>query len=304
MKRVTVVAGQGSKNYGERLTYRQVSKALEHKAMEIIFPSTFSETIKCVARSNGVILAGRRAQDTVDILDVLNVALELEKPVFLFGVELGEMREKGLKRFSTSLMSSLVSGFLTDVMSVRWANFWSKNKIKVGADLAHVYLLNHVKHGKSKYAVFAPNVRGVLRNYKEYKWLPKVDVRMIVANPADSGVAVEVSRRVRTDEIVILSDVNDVMEAVANAKFVISERFHVSLTALSFGIPFIHIGRRAMRYFGKAFIENFSVPEEVDIALAFSRLGNRSSNFLNFNEGIKSRYESMLNELEKFLLSI
>lgn len=305
MKRITVIAGQNSRNYGEKLTYMQVSEILKDKVTEIITPATLSEAFKSITISDGVIFAGRRMQNTMDALDVVNIALELEKPVFLFGVGLGEMGKTGLKRFSTSLMSPLVSGFLTDVPSVKWALFWSKSRIEVGADLAHIYLLNHVKREKAKFAVFAPRLMGTLCNYKEYKWLPKVDVRVIVANPADSGVAVEVSRHVKTDEIVILSDTEDVMNAIANAKFVVSERFHVSLTAESFGIPFIHVGRRAMRYFGGKFIDNFSVPDEIEVALTFSKLGDETPDFYSdFNNEIRKRYERMLKGLERFLLLI
>ncbi len=305
MKRVTVIAGQNSRNYGEKLTYIQVSEILKDKAVEIMTPTTLSEAFKNITMSNGVIFAGRRLQNNMDALDVVNIALELEKPVFLFGVGLGEMGKIGLKRFSTSLMSPLVSGFLTDAPSVKWALLWSRSGIEVGADLAHIYLLNHVKREKPKFAVFAPRLMGTLCNYKEYKWLPKVDVRVIVANPVDSSVAVEVSRRVKTDEIVILSDAEDVMDAVANAKFVVSERFHVSLTAESFGVPFIHVGRRAMRYFGGEFINNFSIPDEIEVALTFSKLGDKIPNFYSdFNNEVKGRYERMLKGLERFLLLI
>ncbi|GEM_PF-1520930 len=305
MKRVTVIAGQGSQNYGEKLTYMQVSEILKDKAMEFITPMTLHDALKSIRTSNGIIFAGRRVRNGVDALDVVNLALELEKPVFLFGVELGDMGKTGLKRFSTSLMSPLVSGFLTDAPSVKWALFWSKRKIEVGADLAHIYLLNHVKRKKAKYAVFAPRIMGTLHKYKEYNWFPKVDVRIIVANPMDSSIAVEVSRHVKTDEIVILSDAEDIMDTVANAKFVVSERFHVSLTAESFGVPFIHIGRRAMRYFGEKFIDNFSIPDDVEVALTFSKLSDEIPSFYSdFNNEVQIRYERMLKELERFLLLI
>lgn len=305
MKRVTLLAGQGSENYGEKLTYKQTSKILQDRDVKVMVPHNLREAIKCVTISDGMVFSGRRMVGDLDSLDVIDMALEFEKPVFLFGVGLGEMGKTGLKRFSTSLMSPLLFGFLTDRSSSRWASFWAGSRVKAGTDLAHIYLLSHAKREKSKFAVFSPRNTGALRNYREFKWLPHLDVRVIVANPSDSRAAVEISHNVQTDEVIILKETEDVMSAISNAKFVLSERFHVSLTAESFRVPFVHIGRRARRYFEKEFSNNFSSPDEIDMALAFSRLEEKvPSYYTTFDEVVKSRFNEMLKGLERFLFLI
>ncbi len=305
MKKITLLAGQRSENYGEKLTYKQMSEVLHDRDVKVMIPHNLREAIKCIIMSDGVIFSGRRRVENLDALDVMDIALEFEKPVFLFGIGLGEMKEAGLKRFSTALMSSLISGFLTDRSSTRWASFWAGSRVKVGTDLAHIYLLNHAKREKSKFAVFSPKNTGALRNYREFRWLPRLDVRVIVANPIDSHAAVEVSHNVQTDEVVILKATEDVMNAISNAKFVLSERFHISLTAESFGVPFVHIGRRARRYFGKEFSNNFSSPDEVDMAMAFSKLDEKvPPYYTSFDEIAKSRFKEMLKGLEKFLFFV
>ncbi len=305
MKQITLLAGQGSENYGEKLTYKQTSKILKDRNIKIMIPYNLREAIKYITVSDGVIFSGRRIVGNLDSLDVIDMALEFEKPVFLFGVGLGEMKKTGLKRFSTSLMSPLLSGFLTDRSSTRWASFWAGSRVKVGTDLAHIYLLSHAKREKSKFAVFSPRNTGALRHYKEFKWLPHLDVRVIVANPSDSHAAVEVSHNVQADEVVILKEAEDVMSAISNAKFVLSERFHVSLTAESFGVPFVHIGRRARRYFEKGFSNNFSSPDEIDMALAFSKLKEKIPSYYTVFDGVvKSRFNEMLKGLESFLFLI
>ncbi len=282
-----------------------MSKILQDRDVKVMIPHNLREAIKCIAISDGMIFSGRRMDGDLDSLDVIDFALEFEKPVFLFGVGLGEMGKTGLKRFSTSLMSPLLSGFLTDRSSARWASFWADSRVKAGTDIAHIYLLNHEKRGKSKFAVFAPRNTGALRSYKEFKWLPHLDVRVIVANPSDSHAAIEVSHNVQTDEVVILKGTRDVMDAISNAKFVFSERFHVSLTAESLGVPFVHVGRRARRYFGRGFSNNFSPHDEIEMALAFSRLDEKiPSYYTTFNEIVKSRINAMLKGLESFLFFI
>ncbi len=305
MKKITLLCGQKSENYGEKLTYSQTIEIFRDKDVKIYLPNTLKEAFKAVFFSDAVIFAGRRMRENIDSLDVIGMALELEKPIFLFGVGLGEIRNKGLKRFSTILMSPLTEGFLTDYPSTRWARLWAGNRVKVGADLSNVYLLNHAKRGKNKFAVFSPRHNGALRMYEELKWLPAIDARIVVANKEDSKAAIEVSRHLKTEEIVIVSESTDVMEVVSNAKFVISERFHVSLTAESFGVPFMHVGRRAMRYFGKDFENNFSLPDEVEMALSFSKIGESAPSYYEkFNIRVKERYEEMLKGLDKFLLKI
>ena len=305
MKKVTLLCGQGSGNYGEKLTYSQVVEILKDRDVKAYFPKTFKEAFKAVISSDGVIFAGRRTMEKTDSLDIVAMALELEKPIFLFGASLGEIRNEGLKKFSTILMSPLIRGFLTDASSTKWAKLWAKERVEIGADLSHIYLLNHSNHVKSKFAVFSPRHDGVLRKYKELKWLPALEGRIVVANGADSKAAIEVSRHLKTDEIIIVSQPKDIMEVISNAKFVISERFHVSLTAESFGVPFIHVGRRAMRYFGNDFENNFSKPDEVEMALSFSKMGEKIPEYYEkFNDKVRKRFEKMIKGLDDFLMKI
>ncbi|WP_456398417.1 polysaccharide pyruvyl transferase family protein [Mesoaciditoga sp.] len=305
MKRITILCGQGSKSYGERLTYLQMVEVLKDRDIKADFPVTFREALKSVIFSDGVIFAGRRVVEKTDPLDVLSVALEFGKPIFFFGVSLGEMRKEGLKRFSTILMSSLVKGFLTDPSSTRWAKFWAGERIKMGTDISHVYLLEHFEREKSKFAVFAPRFNGSLRKYKELRWLPALDARIIVTSPEDSRAAVDVSENLKTEDVVVVSRLEDIMEVISNAKFVISERFHVSLTAESFGVPFIHVGRRAMRYFGNKFERNFSQPDEVEMALSFSKITDEiPSYYAEFNERVKKKFEEMLKSLNDFFVRL
>ena len=305
MKRITLLAGQNSENYGEKLTYFQALEVLKDKDVKIYIPTSVKESLHAVFSSDAVIFAGRRMLGNIDSLDIVTMALEMERPVFFFGVGLGEMRNKGLRKFSTILMSPLTQGFLTDHISTRWAQLWAGKRVRVGADLCHIYLLTHAKRGKSKFAVFSPRYNGVLRRYKELKWLPALDARIVVANHSDSKAAIDVSQHLKTEDIIIVSEPKDVMEVVSNAKFIISERFHVSLTAESFGVPFIHVGRRAMRYFEKDFEDNFSLPDEVEMALAFSKIKeNVPDHYERFNERIKKRFEEMLKGLNSFLMKI
>ncbi len=305
MKKIMVIAGQEGLSYGEKLTFRQTESLFETRPMKIVFPKTLKEALFEIPSIDGLIFAGRVVRGIFDGLAVLNVAVEFEKPIFLFGMSLGDMQIPDLGRFSTALMSPLISGYLTDRISSRWASYWAKKEIKTGVDLANIYLMDHANQEKPKYAVFAPQANGTLQSYSEYKWLSKTDTRIIVASPEDSKAAVKVARQAKTDDVVIMSEIDDIMNVISNAKFVLSERFYVSLAALSFGIPFVHVGRRAKRYFGKNFENNFAEADELGVALTFSRLSiERQEIESSKRQEIYSNFREMTDALEKFLLRI
>ncbi len=304
MKRILLLCGQGSESYGEKIVCRKTTELLETQGVNVLLPKSLKDALRDVVHCDGIVFAGRR-RGSVDAFDVLNIALEFGKSIFLFGIVLGDMRERELRHFSTILMSSKVNGFVTDEISCRWARLWSGGKIERGVDLVHAFLLEDAKREKSKFAVFAPRFDGTLKKYGELKWLPKMDTRIIVANRKDSKAAVELSRNLNTEEIIIISEPADITQAIANAKFVVSERFHVSITALSYGVPFIHVGNRSVRYFGKALSHNFSPPDEIEIALSFSRiLENMPENYEHFNEEAKRRFKVMVKKLYEFVKNL
>lgn len=305
MKRIMVIAGQGGQSYGEKLTFRQMESIFSGRPIEFVIPRTLKEAALEIPAIDGVVFTGRIVHGIFDGISVLDIALEFEKPVFFFGMSLGDMRSADLGRFSLVLMSPLVSGFLTDSVSSRWASFWAGKKIETGVDLANIYLIDHAVQEKSKYAVFAPQANGTLQYYSEYRWLSKTDTRIIVAAPEDSRAAVKVARSAKTDDVIIMSEIDDIISAISNAKFVLSERFYVSLTALSFGIPFVHVGRRAKRYFGKNYSDNFADADEIGVALAFSGLSmERAELDGSEKERIYSKFRIMMDAFEKFLLRL
>ncbi len=281
-----------------------MTEILREKGVKAFLPKRMKDVLRDVLHCNGVIFAGRR-RGSVDPLDVLNIALEFGKPIFLFGSVIGEFEEKGLKRLSTVLMSPKVRGFVTDEVSYRWVRLWADKRVETGVDVVHAMLIENARREKKKFAVFAPRHNGTLKNYDKLKWLPKIDTRVIVANAEDSKAAVKFSKNLETDEVVILSEPRDIIETVANAKFVVSERFYVSITAASFGVPFIHIGKKAERYFRKKLPQNLSSPDEIEVALLLSKmLEDPQHNYEEFNLNVEEKFEKMLKKLDEFLHGI
>ncbi len=301
MKKIIVMVGQNDQNYGQRLIYRKIHSILKEKGVESVFPKMSMSMIGMLPFYDGVLFAGKIRGFLEDLI-VLDAAIELGKPVFFFGLNVENTKNYDLYHLSTILMSPLISGFVTDEVSLKWASLWAGSRIKKGIDLANIYLIDRAKHEKSKFAIFAPSKDGILRSCVGKSWFPKMDSKVIVEDPGDSETAAKFAQQINAEDVVLLFQTDDIIRAVQNAKFVLSEKFYVTLTACAFGVPFSHIGRKALRYFGKNFSENTISEDEIELALAIQNLKDMESDrFHSFNLRISEEYRSMIDDLNEFL---
>ncbi len=236
---------------------------------------------------------------------IIDLALEFGKPVFFFGVNLEEMKSSLLNHVSTELMSPLLSGFVTDETSAKWASLWSSSKIEAGCDIANIYLLEKAEYEKGKFAVFSPSQDGILKYAPDQEWFLHMDSRVIVEDPKYSKTAVEFAKKIKADDVSLIFKIDDIMSAVKNAKFVLSEKFYTTLTAVAFETPFLHVGKKITRYFGKALSKGICDGEDTDLALAFSNINEFNlSEVQSFNFSIKERYKKMESALDEFINSL
>jgi hypothetical protein len=304
MKKLMVIAGQNDQNYGQRLIYRKMHTILKEKGIEFIFPRLSLETLGLLPFYEGVIFAGK-IKGFLEDLAIIDFAIELRKPVFLLGINLENAGACNLEHLSTILMSPLVSGFTTDEVSRRWASLWAGLRIKKGVDLATIYLLERSKHERSKFAVFAPSKNGILKSCTDEEWFPKIDARVIVEDPSDSKTAASFAQKIKADDVTLIFQSEDIIDAVCNAKFILSEKHYVTMTGATFEVPFAHTGKTAKRYFEKYFSEDFFPSDDTGLALAISKFNDmKMDDFKLFGSELSQRYKSMIDSLDEFLKSL
>jgi hypothetical protein len=301
MKKVMAIAGQNDETYGQRLTYRKVRDILTEKNIECVYPKFSFQMMAVMPFYDGLIVSGR-LENFFESIAIIDLALEFRKPVFFFGVNLEGMKRNLLDHVSTELMSPFLTGFVTDEVAAKWASLWSPSKIEAGVDIANVYLLEKAEYEKGKFAVFAPSQSGILKYSPDQEWFLHMDSRIIVEDPKDSKIAVKFAQKIKSDDVALIFKIEDIMDAVKNAKFVLSEKFYTSLTAIAFETPFLHVDRKALRYFGKELSDDVCNGEDTDLALAFSKINEFDlSKVQNFNSMIKERYKRMNLALDEFI---
>ncbi len=300
-KKVMVIAGQNDEDYGQRLTYLKVRELLKSKNVESIYPKFSIYTMTMMPFYDGLIVSGK-LNKYIDSSAIIDFALELGKEVFLFGLNLEESSKGMVKHLTTQIMSPLVKGFVTDRVGQRWASLWDGQRIKVGVDIANVYLLEKSEYEKGRFVVIAPSKDGILSKCTEEKWFPMMDARVIVEDPQDSKTAVQFASKLKVDDVSLIFKINDIMEAVKNARFVISEKFYTTLTAISFETPFVHVGKKILRYIGKDFSNYVCDPDMTELGLTFSRLNEFDFDAVKtFNSRVRSIYSDMEMEIDAFV---
>lgn len=304
MKKVMVIAGQNDADYGQRITYRKVKSILKEKKIECVYPKISFRTMALVPFYDAVIISGS-LKKFFESAAIIDIALEFGKPVFFFGVNLQLTNLKMLSHLSTEIMSDLLTGFVTDETSARWASLWSNSKISAGADMANLYLLERAQYEKGKFAVFAPSRSGILKDAPDEEWFPQMDSRIIVEDPKDSKTAVKFARKIKAEDVSLVFKIEDVIEAIKNAKFVLSEKFYVSLTAVAFETPFLNVGEKITRYLGKELSKHVCKPDITDMAVAFSTINDFDlSQIKIFNSKIENQFDKMNKAFDKFIESI
>ncbi len=301
MKRVMVMAGQNDEDYGQRLTYVKVRELLRSKNVESVYPKFSIHTMAMMPFYDGLIVSGK-LKGYFESSVMIDLALEFGKEVFLFGLNLEESQRRMVKHLRTQIMSPLVKGFVTDPVEQRWASLWAGSEIKAGIDIANLYLLERSEYERGKFVVIAPSKDGILSKCIEEKWFPIMDARVIVEDPQDSKTAVQFASKLKVDDVSLIFKINDIMNAVKNARFVISEKFYTTLTAISFETPFIHVGKKILRYIGKDFSNYVCDPDMTELGLAFSRLNEFDFDSVkNFNSRVRSMYSDMEKEIDAFI---
>lgn len=300
MKKVVVVAGQNDQEYGQRLTYIKVREILKSKNIVSTYPSFSIHTMAVMPFYDGLIFCGKI--NGYNDSAMIDIALELGKQVFLFGLNVEETEKNMIKHLSTQIMSPLVKGFVTDPVGARWATLWADSRIKAGVDVANLYLLDKAEYEKGKFAVFAPSRDGILRHCANEKWFPQMDARVIVEDPRDSRTAVQFARNIKAEDVALIFKIEDIMDAVKNARFVISEKFYTTLTAISFETPFVHVGEKILRYIGVNFSAYVCKSDLTELALTFSKLDEFDFDPVkSFNSRVKYEYKAMESELDDFI---
>ncbi|BBJ27589.1 hypothetical protein ATHSA_0465 [Athalassotoga saccharophila] len=300
MKKVIVMAGQNDEDYGQRLTHVKVREVLRSRNIESVYPKFSIHTMTIIPFYDGLIVSGKLNR-YIDNSAIIDLALEFGKEVFLFGLNLEESDRRMVKHLTTQIMSPLVKGFVTDAVGQRWASLWAGSRIKAGVDIANVYLLERSEYERGKFVVIAPSKDGILSKCTEEKWFPMMDARVIVEDPQDSKTAVQFASKLKVDDVSLIFKINDIMDAIKNARFVISEKFYTTLTAISFETPFVHVGKKILRYIGKDFSNYVCDPDMTELGLAFSRLNEFDFDAIkNFNSRVRSVYNDMERELDAF----
>lgn len=304
MKKVMVIAGQNDADYGQRITYRKVKSILKEKQIECIYPKISFRTMALVPFYDAIIISGSM-KNFFESAAIIDIALEFGKPVFFFGVNVQMTNSKMLRHLSTEIMSDLLTGFVTDEISARWASLWSNSKISVGLDIANLYLLEKAQYEKGKFAVFAPSKDGILKDAPNEEWFPQMDSRIIVEDPKDSKAAVKFARKIKAEDVSLVFRIENVMEAIKNAKFVLSEKFYTSLTAAAFETPFLNVGEKIIRYFGKGLSKYTCKSDIMDMAVAFSTINDFDpAQTKIFNSKAMEQFDKMNKTLDEFIKSI
>ncbi|AMW32780.1 polysaccharide pyruvyl transferase CsaB [Fervidobacterium changbaicum] len=236
-------------------------------------------------------------------ISTVRLSLNLGKPVILFGNSLGPVR-KGFNRWllRTTLKNEKVYVFARDIVSYRYAKCLNKNA-ELSCDPAVRYLAKfQVLPDKQFDLVLVPRK---VQNVEKYDILKHYFNNIIVcpAQSSDIDVAMKISRRLGAECIEQIDDINIVLSTILSAKFVVSERFHPTLVAAYFGIPFVSLeNSKSERFFRKyTNRREFFAKDTVDFPKRFEQV---ISNPLFLKEKMDTECDDSFKKLYKLLIRI
>lgn len=180
------------------------------------------------------------------------ISLLMGKPVILFGNSFGPVK-KPLNRFLLRkvIKNGKVYPFPRDLVSYRYAKRLNKHT-ELSCDPSVRYLATiQPLPEKTFEAVLVPRK---IENIGKYDCLKRHFEKVLVCpvQYSDVETAKKIAQRLDAEVIDNPNDIQNVLSIILSSKFVISERFHPTLIAAYFGIPFISLeNSKAERFFKK-----------------------------------------------------
>lgn len=183
---------------------------------------------------------------------IIQLSLLLQKPVILFGNSLGPIKKK-INRFilRNLLKNKNVFLFARDIVSYRYGKYLNENTV-ICCDPSVRYLKKIQPEKSNEYELIIIPRRS--SNVHKYDVLRKYFSKIVVCptQKTDIEVSKVISNRLDCEFFENSGNINELLSLILSSNFVISERFHPSVVASYFGIPFISLeGLKTSRFFMK-----------------------------------------------------
>lgn len=234
---------------------------------------------------------------------VIWLSLIFQKPVILFGNSLGPVKN-GVNRFILKkiLKNKNVFLFARDLVSYRYSKWLNKNAT-LSCDPSIRYLKKiQIEKSVNYDLLIVPRKSSNIEKYDVLrKYFSKITV--CPAQKTDIQVAKVIANRLQCDLFEDVDNTEKVLSLILSANFVISERFHPSLVASYYGIPFISLeGLKTIRFFGKyTNRKEFFAKDTVDI---LKRIEIVRSNPLNLKDVMDEESEKSFKELYRLMIKL
>lgn len=320
--KVLLLGYYGYSNFGDELMRKAVEDFFRkfHVKYKIALPKRISkdtisrfnifELIDAIYDSDIVIYGGggllQDVTSTKSFLyysSIIWLSLTFQKPVILFGNSLGPVK-KGINRFILRkiLKDKNIFLFARDLVSYRYGKWLNKNTV-LSCDPAIRYLKKiQIEKSDSYDLLIVPKKSS---NAEKYDILKKYFSKIVVcpAQKTDIQVARVIANRLGCDLFEDTDNIEDVLSLILSSNFVISERFHPSLVASYFGIPFISLeGLKTIRFFGKyTDRKEFFAKDTVDI---LKRIEIVKSNPLYLKDVMDEEAEKSYKELYRLMIKL
>lgn len=240
---------------------------------------------------------------------VINLSFLFQKPVILFGNSLGPVKNT-LNRFilRNILKNKKLHLFSRDVISYRYGKYINSNT-KLSCDPAIRYLKKiapeEPKSSEDLELLLIPHQKKNKEKLEQYDILKKYFSKIMVcpAQKTDEEVVKIIGKRLNAQICLDVSDTDMVISLILSSKFVISERFHPTVVASYFGIPFISLeNSKATRFFRKyTRRKDFFSSSILDIPAKIEKI---KSDPLNLKDEMDKEAEQSFKELYKLMIKI
>ena len=323
MKKILLIGYYGYGNLGDELMRKSIKEFLIKENFEILelLPKSekhdnsfkrfnFFSIIKALIKSDIVICGGGGIlQDKTSLKSflyyyfVFELSAFLGKPLIFFGNSFGPFkRYLSRKLFRNLLKNKKLYIFARDEISY---NYVKRCNVKsyLGTDPAINFLKNvEIKPKKNGQVVIIP------RKFKSY--VPILlnlanqgfsEVVFVPFSPEDIPLAKKMSNfSVKGLKLSYISQIENAIEYIQQSEMVISERFHGSLIASYFGVPFVSIKDEKFRRFFHKYIKNYEGYAK-DIVEASYKISIIKDYKIEVKEKMERDMEEMYEKLKKLV---
>lgn len=244
---------------------------------------------------------------------IIKLSFLFQKPVILFGNSLGPVKNK-FNRFLLRkiLQNSKTYFFSRDLISYKYAKHINAENTKLSCDPSIRYLkkisLEELKQSQEIELLLIPQQKkfseqteyiqqyDILKNYFS-------KIKVCPAQKTDEKIAKLIADRLGAEAYLNIDNVDNIISLILSSNLVISERFHPSVVAAYFGIPFISVeNSKSVRFFRKyTSRKDFFANSILDIPKRIEIVKNEP---LNLKNEMDNEADKSFNELYKLMIKL